>query len=123
MHRAETGTPPRETDLRPGDTGIALRCYRAFLAEPGRYLYPRRTPCGCEDCERAQNVAAARDVLSEVLPRLPPGARRELATLLAGLDEELRRRTLPDPFAHRQPWYRAGREWWHYRLYDESSHL
>ncbi|MFE6710729.1 hypothetical protein [Streptomyces sp. NPDC057695] len=64
----------------------------------------------------------ARDVLALTLSRLPHHARRELAALVAGLDEHLRHRTLPDPFAHRRPWHRAG-PWWHARLYHESHHL
>ncbi|MFB7864393.1 hypothetical protein [Streptomyces sp. NPDC056069] len=67
-------------------------------------------------------MAAARDLLALVISRLPPRARHELALLVEGLDEELYRRTLPDPFAPRQPWYQPG-EWWHHRLYDESAHL
>ncbi|MFF2776103.1 hypothetical protein ACFVU3_14450 [Streptomyces sp. NPDC058052] len=67
-------------------------------------------------------MATARDLLALILSRLPHHARRELAALVDGLDEELSRRTLPDPFAHRQFWYRGG-AWWHRRAYDESGHL
>ncbi|MFI6476036.1 hypothetical protein ACIBL5_38105 [Streptomyces sp. NPDC050516] len=65
-------------------------------------------------------MAQARDAFELILPALPPVARRELAALLAGLDAELWRRTLPDPYAFRQPWRRG--QWWHFRLYDETSH-
>lgn len=118
---AEEARRPRDEGLAPGDTRIALQCFRTFLARPGRPLYVRRTPCGCDDCELGENVAVARDLLALVLSRLPPRARRELAALVAELDEELRRRTLPDPFAYRQTWRRGG--WWHGRIYDESCHL
>lgn len=119
--RAEASRPPDE-GLGPGDTAAALRCIRRFLARPGRYLYPEKTVCGCTECERGSNPAAARDVLTLTLSRLPRHARREFAVLVAGLDEELRRRTLPDPFAHRQPWHRPG-PWWHTRIYHESHHM
>ncbi|WP_329203267.1 MULTISPECIES: hypothetical protein [unclassified Streptomyces] len=66
-------------------------------------------------------MAVARDLLEAVVVCLPPVARRELTLLLTGLDEELWRRTLPDAYAHRQAW-RRGR-WWHFRIYDETSHL
>ncbi|GGY20490.1 hypothetical protein GCM10010358_83410 [Streptomyces minutiscleroticus] len=107
--------------LWPGATQTALRHYRAFLARPGRYLYLRRSRCPCEGCELQENVALVRDLLELVLSRLPPRARRDLAALVAELDEELWRRTLPDPFAYRQPWRTGG--WWHWRIYDETSHL
>ncbi|WP_370416607.1 hypothetical protein [Streptomyces fradiae] len=119
---AEESRRPRDEGLGPGDTRIALKCFRTFLARPGRPLYVRRTVCGCDDCELGENVAVARDLLALVLSRLPPHrARRELAALVAELDEELRRRTLPDPFAYRQTWRGGG--WWHGRIYDETCHL
>ncbi|MCX2184099.1 hypothetical protein KV205_26730 [Streptomyces sp. SKN60] len=119
---AEESRRPRDEGLGLGDTRIALKCLRTFLARPGSPLYPRRTVCGCDDCERGENVAVARDLLALVLSRLPPHrARRELAALVAELDEELRRRTLPDPFAYRQTWRGGG--WWHGLIYDETCHL
>ncbi|MDJ0382313.1 hypothetical protein [Streptomyces sp. G-G2] len=66
-------------------------------------------------------MSVVRDLLEAVAVCLPPVARRELTALLTGLDEELRRRTLPDPYARRHAW--RGGEWWHFRLYDETSHL
>ncbi|MFD7713803.1 hypothetical protein ACFV6E_03965 [Streptomyces sp. NPDC059785] len=121
IHREECRHRPGGGDLWPGATESALRAYRAFLARPGRHLYLRRSRCPCDGCERQENVASTRDVLEVVLRRLPPCARRDLAALVAKLDEELLRRTLPDPFAHRQPW--RGDAWWHRRIYDETSHL
>jgi hypothetical protein len=78
----------RETDTEdvwPGATETALYWCRRFLARPGRYL------------------------------EISYAARRELEALLAVLDAELWRRTLPDPFAFRDPWRRGG-GWWHHRL-------
>ncbi|MFF7776214.1 hypothetical protein ACFZCG_17510 [Streptomyces tanashiensis] len=121
IHREEFRRPPDE-GLGPGDTRTALRSYRTFLARPGRYLYLLRTTCGCDDCELGENVAVARDLLDLVLSRLPARARGELAALVGELDEELRRRTLPDPFAYRQPWHQGG-GWWHGRIFDETHHL
>jgi hypothetical protein len=120
IHREESRRPYDE-GLWPGATEAALRYYRAFLGRPGRYLYLRRSRCPCDECELQEDVALARDLIELVLSRLPPRARGELAALVAELDQELRRRTLPDPFAHRQPWRRGG--WWHWRIYDETSHL
>ncbi|MFH9742702.1 hypothetical protein ACH4MA_34080 [Streptomyces roseolus] len=108
--------------LVPGDTQTALRCYLGFLSLPGRYLYLTATVCGCYECSLSEDVAVARDLLELVLARLPHRARRELAVLVAVLDEELERRTLPDPLAHRRLWS-PGEQWWHHRLYDESHHL
>lgn len=101
---------------------MALQCYRSFLARPGRYLYLTATVCGCYECDLKEDVATARDLLELVLARLPPRARRELAAQVAKLDEELYCRTLPDPLAYRRP-RSPGEEWWHWRIYDESSHL
>ncbi|MFE9459531.1 hypothetical protein [Streptomyces californicus] len=108
--------------LLPGDTRTALRCYRWFLSRPGRYLYLTATVCGCYECGLKEDVAIARDLIELVLARLSRRARRELASLVAVLDGELERRTLPDPHAHRRPWV-PGERWWHHRLYDESHHL
>jgi hypothetical protein len=120
IHRAEF----RDIDkgLLPGDTWTALHCYRSFLARPGRYLYLTATVCGCYECGLKEDVAMARDLLELLLARLPPRPRRELAAVLAVLDDQLERRTLPDPLAHRRPWS-PGEHWWHHRLYDESHHL
>lgn len=98
-----------------GAVEAALRHYRAFLRQPGRYLglcfevspHPESS---------LVNVANARDLLQEALCSLPPSARAELGRLVAALDTELRRRTLPDPLAHRR--VRCGGGWWHRRLYD-----
>ncbi|MGW0032641.1 hypothetical protein ACWDXD_22765 [Streptomyces sp. NPDC003314] len=100
----------REECRRPDDEGLwfgatreALDAYRWFLSLPGRYLYLRLSVCGCAQHELWENTAVAQDLLDLVVLRLPPRPRRELEALLARLDDELRRRTLPDPFAHRRP--------------------
>ncbi|MFJ9079418.1 hypothetical protein ACIRO3_29880 [Streptomyces sp. NPDC102278] len=93
----------------------------APLARPGRYLYLRRDYCPCEQCDLHNDIAVARELLELAVRRLPRWPRRELEALLAGLDDELRRRTIPDPFAHREA-HRRG-DWWHQRLYDLSDLL
>ncbi|MER6672895.1 hypothetical protein [Streptomyces sp. NPDC000983] len=113
------GTPYTDRLVSPGTTAAALQSLRRFLAGPGRYLYLRRDYCVCTRCELTVNAAVARDVLDGMLPLLPPYARRDLAALLAEIDRELLHRTLPDVFAHREPWRRGA--WWHARLYDTSD--
>ncbi len=115
VHREECRRPYDE-GLWPGATRTALETCRHFLTLPGRWLYLRRDYCGCEQCDLRHDIAVARDLLELVVSRLPPRPRRELEALLADLDEELWRRTVPDPFAHRQPHRRGA--WWHQRLYD-----
>ncbi|WP_432115674.1 hypothetical protein [Streptomyces sp. S1] len=112
---------PDDEELWFGATREALDAYRWFLSLPGRYLYLRLSVCGCAQHELGENTAVARDLLDLVVRRLPPRPRRELEALLTRLDDELRRRTLPDPFAHRRP--HRGEGWWHRRLYDETAHL
>ncbi|MFF4536111.1 hypothetical protein [Streptomyces aureus] len=98
----------------PGATVRALRRYRAFLQPPGRRpLYPQDTHCSCRGCSFG-DVRHARDVLEEVLQRLPPRPSAELKRQVAHLDAVCLERTLPDPFAHRRQW-RADL-WWRRRL-------
>ncbi|MFI9544687.1 hypothetical protein ACIHAR_12240 [Streptomyces sp. NPDC052016] len=106
--------------VSPGTTRAALETLRRFLSSPDRYVYVRHGYCPCDGCEATTNAAVAREVLDLMLPVLPHYARRDLESLPAELDGELRRRTLPDPFAHR----RSGRRgaWWLARLYHESAH-
>ncbi|MBO7936108.1 hypothetical protein JTP77_009095 [Streptomyces sp. S9] len=107
--------------VTPGITRAAVAALRRFLATPGRYLYMRRDYCTCARCDLEHNPAAARDVLEGMLPLLPRYARRDLESLLTELDGELLHRTLPDVFAHREPWRRGA--WWHERLYDMDDLL
>ncbi len=105
--------------LHPGATERALQRYREFLRPPGRRpLYPRESSCDCTWCS-FDDVRHARDVLEEVLERLPERARGELARLVRRLDTEFLRRTLQDPFAHRRRW--RIRFWWYRRLADRPG--
>ncbi|MFZ3467741.1 hypothetical protein ACODT3_38685 [Streptomyces sp. 4.24] len=97
----------------PGATETALFWYRQFLAGPGRYLEIGHAVCPCPS-DSLEDVAEARDVLEHVALLLPVPARREFRAFLSRLDAELWRRTLPDPFAFRDPRRRGG--WWHQRL-------
>ncbi|MFR9797432.1 hypothetical protein ACL02U_16200 [Streptomyces sp. MS06] len=98
----------------PGATAHALRRYRAFLEPSGRRpLYPQDAHCSCRGCS-LDDVRHARDVLEEVLQRLPSRSRAELKRRVARLDAGYLERTLPDPFAERRQW-RADL-WWRRRL-------
>jgi hypothetical protein len=96
----------------PGFLSGALTTYGDFLRRPGRVLYLPVSDCPCCD------VVDARDDVEEMLHALPPRARRELGRVVARLDAELERRTLPDPFAAAQApnWRHQRRPWWHLRL-------
>ncbi|MFI0895524.1 hypothetical protein [Streptomyces sp. NPDC020983] len=96
----------------PGFLSRALATYEGFLRRPGRVLYLPVQDCPCCD------VAGSRDDVEDILRALPPRARRELQRVVARLDAELERRTLPDPFAAaRAPGRRHRRRpWWHRRL-------
>lgn len=104
--------------LWPGATARALHRFRGFLASPPgrRPRYPEYAECSCPGCCVADDVTCARDILAEVLLRLPPAARSDLGRTVRALDEEFLRRTLPDPFA-RSGW--NGHLWWHRRLRGE----
>ncbi|MFE1922193.1 hypothetical protein ACFW91_06440 [Streptomyces asoensis] len=117
IHRVEYLS--RGIYLDPGATDRALRRYREFLRPPGsRPLYPREAFCGCPGCS-FDDVRYARDVLEDILRRLPERTRAELDRLVRPLDAELLRRTLPDPFAHRRQW--RTEYWWYRRLADRSE--
>lgn len=101
--------------LWDGAVEAALRHYRAFLRQPGRYL-DLCFPVSPHPESSLVDVANARDVLQEALCSLPQPPRAELGRVVACLDAEFRRRTLPDPHAYRR--LRWHGEWWHRRLYD-----
>ncbi|GGZ25964.1 hypothetical protein GCM10010327_65770 [Streptomyces nitrosporeus] len=115
IQRAERAYDDPADLLWEGAVAAALAHYRAFLRQPGRYL---------DLCFEASphpesalvDVAKARDVLEAALRSLPRHAHGELGRLVARLDAEFGRRTLPDPHARRRFW--RGDEWWHQRLYD-----
>jgi len=89
----------------------ALVTYRRFLSRPGRYLYLACADCPCCD------PCTARDTLAEAIRRLPDHARVALTRVVARLDAEFERRTLPDPFASLiGPWYAAA--WWRRRIHE-----
>ncbi|OLZ65558.1 hypothetical protein AV521_31370 [Streptomyces sp. IMTB 2501] len=52
----------------------------------------------------------ARDDLEEAMLRLPRGARRDLGLLIARIDDEFERRTLPDPGPVNE--WTVGGWWW-----------
>lgn len=105
--------------IHPGATNRALRRYREFLHPPGRRpLYPRESYCSCTWCS-FDDVRYARDVLEEVLERLPERARAELGRLVKPMDAVFLRRTLPDPFVHRRQW--RTQFWWYRRLAERSE--
>ncbi|SNX64603.1 hypothetical protein SAMN06272735_6431 [Streptomyces sp. TLI_55] len=105
---------PADYYLYSGATDRALRRYRQFLQPAGRRpRYPQDAECSCRGCS-FDDVRHARDVLAEVLTRLPPRPRAELARAVGDLDATYLRRTLPDPFAAQRQW--QGDLWWRRRL-------
>ncbi|GAA3476722.1 hypothetical protein [Streptomyces yanii] len=99
----------------PGATAAALRRCHSFFGLPGRTLYPGLADCPCRGCP-LDDVTLARDVLDDVLALLPPRAQAEPGRLVALIDRELFRRTLPDPRAPGHPWLREA--WWRMRSYE-----
>ena len=76
----------------PGSVAAAVATYARFLRGPARVLYAEYDcPC-CDPIE-------ARDHLQDVLRMLPSAAGAELRRVVAQLDREFERRTLPDPHA------------------------
>jgi hypothetical protein len=97
--------------LWPGCVSQALDRYRRFLHQPGRWLYMPWPDCPC--CDPVE----ARDDLDRSLAVLPPRVRAELRRVIAPLDDDFRRRTLPDPTANSiSPWHAAA--WWRQRLHE-----
>ncbi|MGH8916844.1 MAG: hypothetical protein ACRD0H_00615 [Actinomycetes bacterium] len=96
----------------PRATERALLSYREFLTSGRWPLYPQLEDCPCDGCS-LDDVRVARDVIEEVLRRLPPRERAELRRLVSPMDRRYLALTLPDPFA------RNGL-WWHQRLAAED---
>ncbi|MFD7656243.1 hypothetical protein ACFV4N_19915 [Actinosynnema sp. NPDC059797] len=97
--------------LWSGDVSGALERYRRFLRQPGRRLHVPWPDCPSSD------PVEARDELEAVLRVLPRGARAELRRVIAPLDDEFERRTLPDPKAGSlSSWHAAA--WWRQRLHE-----
>ncbi|MET8832834.1 hypothetical protein ABZV78_02810 [Micromonospora sp. NPDC004540] len=83
----------------------ALAGYVAVLRQPGRYLSgPQHLSPGIEPEDD-------RDLLAEVLPRLPAAARADLGRIVDRLDREYHRRTVPVPWPVRD-WERGAGWWW-----------
>jgi len=67
-------------------------------------------------------VAVIRDALEAVTRVLPPPARAEMRRLLTRLDNEFRRRTLPDS-SPKAMWTGEPLPWWHRRIYQTDNSL
>lgn len=106
-------------EIQPGRTAQLLRSYRAFLRGPGSGLRLVASRCpSCPGCQY-EDVAVVRDGLQAVVCGVPPRTGIELRRLLARLDAEFRRRTLPDPDPNRvTDWRGMPYPWWHRRLYE-----
>lgn len=99
--------------LGPGWVAQAIERYRRFLNQPGRWLYIPSPDCPCCD------PVDARDELEDALRVLPRHARAELRKMIDPLDEEFRRRTLPDLQARSISLWHAH-AWWRQRLHEEQ---
>ncbi|MFJ3932013.1 MULTISPECIES: hypothetical protein [unclassified Streptomyces] len=93
-----------EQRLRPGLVAEALDRFAAAFSRSGRYLD------ASEVWQPGLEIEDARDDLDDVMRHLPEGARADLGRLVARIDAEFERRTLPDP--GRVPVSTAGRWWW-----------
>ncbi|MDF6044636.1 hypothetical protein LRD69_21310 [Streptomyces sp. JH14] len=102
-------------EIFPGVTAVALGRCRSFFRLPGRTLYPGLADRPCRGCS-LDDVTHARDVPADILAALPPRLQTEPGRLIARIDAELLRRTLPDPRAPGCPWRREAS--WRMRLYD-----
>ncbi|MFJ5938894.1 hypothetical protein [Streptomyces sp. NPDC093071] len=92
-----------EERVRPGAVADALARFEWAFRQPGRYLN------ASEVWQPGLEVEDARDDLEKVMLHLPLGARRDLGRLIARIDEEFERRTLPNPRPVR---VRALDGWW-----------
>ncbi|MFI6276987.1 hypothetical protein [Streptomyces sp. NPDC050988] len=92
----------------------SLATYESALRLPWQdlaaWLIDVNCPCCCP--------LEARDTLEDALYRLPPGARADLRRRLARADEELARRTLPEPLRRGTPQWQPPGAWWRQRLLE-----
>jgi hypothetical protein len=97
IHRVEA------TQLRPGDIATAFHELQRYarVAHQHRAHWALACPC-CEPL--------ARETLDLALRALPPRSRAALRALIHPLDDEIRRKTLPDP-AGPPDW-----PWWQRRI-------
>ncbi|KJK38284.1 hypothetical protein UK15_18010 [Streptomyces variegatus] len=87
----------------PDAVAVALLRFECAFRQPGRFLdEPYESP-GIE-------IEDGRDDLEVALRHLPGGARADLGRLVARIDAEFERRTLPKP--GRVSEWTAGRWWW-----------
>lgn len=93
---------------RPDAVWNALERYKLLLRRPGRYLD------GDAMCSPGLEPEDGRDLIASVLARLPRGARRDLERLIAPLDKDFMRRTVPSlswtDWAAGRWWYQRDRE-------------
>jgi hypothetical protein len=80
-----------DQELWPSAVADALARFEQAFQQPGRYLN------ASEVCSPGLEVEDARDVLEQALLHLPCGARRDVGRLIARIDAEFERRTLPEP--------------------------
>lgn len=101
-----------EDRLWPGAVVTALAECQRYLEQPGPVLPD--PVMGCECCD----PLVARDLLEDVLLWLPHGARTDLGGLVARLDAEFDRRTVPlsPHLVLASPWGACG--WWRRRLME-----
>jgi hypothetical protein len=74
----------------PGAVADALARFEWAFRQPGRYLKASQV------WQPGLEVEYARDDLEEAMLHLPLGARRDLGRLIARIDGEFERRTLPN---------------------------
>ncbi|WP_455361478.1 hypothetical protein [Streptomyces sp. SYSU K21746] len=91
----------------PDAVADGLSRFEWAFKQPGRYL--NASPVWQPGLE----VEYARDDLEQAMLHLPRGARRDLGRLIARIDDEFERRTLPDP-GPASDWMVGG--WWWSRI-------
>ncbi|MFD5163549.1 hypothetical protein ACFWMJ_36795 [Streptomyces hawaiiensis] len=89
--------------LWPDAVAVALHRFECAFRQPGRFLDGPYDSPGIE-------IEDGRDDLEVALRYLPGGARADLGRLVARIDAEFERRTLPNP--GRVGEWTAGRWWW-----------
>ncbi|TDC72844.1 hypothetical protein E1283_20675 [Streptomyces hainanensis] len=75
--------------MRPNAVCHALSRIESAFRQPGRYLDV--------SVFWSPGINDARDDLEWAMLHLPPGAKRDLGRLITRIDDELERRTLPEP--------------------------